>query len=213
VIRILKLKWKLGLVSHPITNPGRVRAVVGTRKHQAVAQLIADQSITLVKNSASLLPLAAGSGEKVLVTGVNTSTIGQDITARGLSAQVIATGTQPSSAMIASAVAAAKSNSLVVVATFNAWGDPGQLELVRALLATATPVVVLAAGTPYDIAYFPRASTFIAGYDFQNVSLHALVRVLFGEVKPSGKLPVTIKLPAAPKTVLYPFGFGATLGP
>lgn len=213
VTRILELKWKLGLAGHPFTDPSRVQSVVGTPGHLAVAQLVADQSITLLRNNAHLLPLAAGSGKKVLVTGVNTSTIAQDITARGLSTHVLATGLAPSSALIASAVAAAKSKDLVVVATYNAWSDPGQLGLVRALIATGTPVAVLEVGTPYDIAYLPGASTVIAGYDFQNVSLDAMVRVLFGEVNPTGKLPVTIRLPAAPRTVLYPFGYGAGFGP
>ena len=65
-----------------------------------------------------------------------------------------------------------------------------------------------AAGTPYDIAYFPGASTFITSYDFQPVSLHAMVRALFGELHPSGKLPVTITAPPPSKRVLYPFGYG-----
>jgi beta-N-acetylhexosaminidase len=66
---------------------------------------------------------------------------------------------------------------------------------------------VAAVGTPYDIAYFPNASTFITSYGFQPVSLHSLVRVLFGELQPDGRLPVTITKPAPSTEVLYPFGF------
>jgi beta-N-acetylhexosaminidase len=55
-------------------------------------------------------------------------------------------------------------------------------------------------GTPYDIAYFTQAPTFITSYGYQPVSLHPLVKVLFGQLAPQGKLPVTIPL--------YPFGYG-----
>ena len=78
-------------------------------------------------------------------------------------------------------------------------------------VALAAPARQRGARTPYDIAYFPGASTFITGYDYQPVSLHALVRALFGEIQTSGKLPVTIREPPPSTKVLYPFGYGLRL--
>jgi beta-N-acetylhexosaminidase len=213
VIRILRLKWKLGLVKQPITNPNRWRTVVGTPRHKAVANTVAQRSIILLKNSAGLLPLQANSGKKVLITGfgqTTTATLGQDITGNGLATQIVPTGSNPTSAQIASAVAAAQQNDIVVDSTFNAWipGSPGQINLFNALLATGKPVIVAAVGTPYDIAYLPSASTFITSVDYQPVSLKALVQAMFGQLNPTGKLPVTITPPPPSKTVLYPFGFG-----
>src|SRR5207248_1169219 len=146
VIRILDMKWKLGLVKHAITNPNRVGTQVGTQAHLAVAQRAAERSITLVKNNAKLLPLAPNSGKKVLVTGANTTTIGNDIRARHLTTQVVSTGLSPDPAKIAEAVAAAQSNDLVVVATFNAWSFPKSLALVNALIATGKPVIWMGVG-------------------------------------------------------------------
>jgi beta-N-acetylhexosaminidase len=214
VRRILTLKWKLGLVSHPFTSPKRVKQVVGTVQHLATANLIAQRSITLVKNSAHVLPLTAGSGQKVLVTGfgqTTTATLGQGIANHGLTPTVMNTGSDPTPAQIASAVAAAQQNDLVVVSTFNAWSASGQVNLVNALIQTGKPVIVAAVGTPYDIAYFPSASTFITSYDYQPVSLGPLVDVMFGVRQPTGKLPVTIRQPAPSKKVLYPFGYGLRL--
>ena len=212
VVRVLKLKWRLGLVADPFTSQSATKEVVGIPAHLAVARRAAQRSITLLRNDAGLLPLAANSGRKVLVTGfgqTTTATLGAEIAARGLGTQVIDTGFAPSAEAIAKAVAAAKASELVVVSTFNLWtpGSPGQIELVDALLATGKPVVVAAVGTPYDVAYLPNAPTFITSLDYQPVSLDAMVAAMFGEIDPQGKLPVTVTAPGS-NSVLYPFGYG-----
>ena len=216
VTRVLELKWKLGLVRNPYANPERVSKVVGTPRHLAVAQRVAENSITLLKNSDQLLPLAANSGKTVLVTGFGmtaTATLGQDLTARGLKPTLMPTGSNPDDSAIANAVSAASASDLVLVDTFNAWGSPQQIKLVNALLATGKPVIVAAVGTPYDVAYVPNASTFITSYGYQPVSMHALVKVLFGQLQPTGKLSVTITEPPPSTKVLYPFGFNLRPGP
>lgn len=215
VVRVLRLKWRLGLAADPFTKPARVKQVVGTPAHLAVARRAAQRSITMLRNEAGVLPLAADTGRKVLVTGfgeVTTKTLGAAIGAHGLTPQVLDTGFSPSPEAIAEAVAAARASELVVVSTFNAW-TPGasQLELVDALLATGKPVIVAAIGTPYDVAYLPGAQTFITSYSYQPPSLEAMVEAMFGEVDPGGKLPVTVTAPGS-ASVLYPFGAGVGFG-
>ncbi len=214
IARILDLKWKLGLIRNPFVDPGNVPNVVGTPQHLADAQQVADRSITLIKNSAGLLPLARNTGKKVLITGSGvdaTTIIGAGVAARGLTSDVFTTsfGT-PTDAQIATAVSKANQDDLVIVTTFNVW-DPHfagqQIKLVNQLIATGKPVIVAAIGTPYDIAYFPNASTFITTYSFNPGPMNPLVKVLFGEMQPRGRLPVTITEPAPSTTVLYPFGF------
>ena len=122
------------------------------------------------------------------------------------------TGSAPSATAIAGAVAAAGQSDLVIASTYSAWGSPAQVALVNALLATGKPVVVVAVATPYDVAYLPGAATFVSTYDYQPVSLRALVRALFGEIDTRGKLPVTIAEPPPSTKVLYPCGFGLSLG-
>jgi beta-N-acetylhexosaminidase len=214
VSRILELKWKLGLVRNPFTRVRSVPRVVGISPHLAVAKRVAAGSITLLKNSSSLLPLAAQTGKRVLVTGVGqvpTSVIAQDVHGHGLSADALPTGGTPTQQAIAQAVQAAARHDIVIVTTFNAWGSPAQVQLVNALLGTGKPVIAAAIGTPYDVAYFPSAPTVITSYGYQPVSLHALVAVLFGQLSPTGKLPVTIREPSPSTRVLYPFGFNLSL--
>jgi len=59
------------------------------------------------------------------------------------------------------------------------WGDTGQQALVKALLATGKPVVVVSVGGPYDLAYLGAAPTYLAAYGYQPPTLTQLVAVLF----------------------------------
>jgi beta-N-acetylhexosaminidase len=216
VVRVLRLKWRLGLAAEPFTKPERVKQVVGTPAHLKVAKDAARRSITMLRNEAGLLPLAPNSGRKVLVTGfgeTTTKTLGAAIAAHSLTPQVLDTGFSPSPEAIAEAVSAAAGNELIVVSTFNAW-TPGatQIELVEKLLATGKPVIVAAVGTPYDVAYLPGARTFLTSLSYQPPSLEALVEALFGELDPTGRLPVTVTAPGSSQ-VLYPFGAGIGFTP
>ena len=64
----------------------------------------------------------------------------------------------------------------------------------------------------YDVAHFPAVPAYLSTYSWTGVSLESLVRVLYGEVDPTGKLPVTIPAADDPGAVLYPFGHGLGYG-
>ncbi|HEY2272963.1 MAG TPA: glycoside hydrolase family 3 N-terminal domain-containing protein [Jatrophihabitantaceae bacterium] len=203
VLRILKLKQKLGLFDNAQVDAGAAASSVGTAQQNATAARTASDSITLVRNGDGTLPFAPNSGKKVLVTGWGagtTQTLASSIAAHGVTTQRVYTGSNPSAATRAAAVTAAKANDLVVVATDNAWGDSGQQALVEDLEQSGTPVVVVALGGPYDLSYFPDVSTFVTAYGYQPATLTALVDDLFG-AQPKGHLPVTISTPDGSSTV------------
>jgi beta-N-acetylhexosaminidase len=220
VYRILLHKFQRGIFQDPFVDPATATQVMGAPQHLADAQAITDRTTTLVKNDAGLLPLAAGP-RSVLVAGwgvTTTQTMASALAARGASTQVLESGTTPSDAAIDRAVTAARSADLVVVSTNNAYainastGQPtaaaaAQTRLVRALLATGKPVVVAAMRNPYDVASFPEAPTVLDTFGYTADQVESLVRVLFGEVNPSGRLPVSI--PRADGTgELFGFGHG-----
>lgn len=220
VYRILRLKLLKGLFDDPFVNAKKAVGVVGAPDHLADAQDITDRTTTLVKNDAGVLPLSHDP-RSVLVTGwgvTTTSLLGNAISQRGQAVTVFETGTTPSQARIDAAVALAGAADLVVVSTMNAASvDPNtglptasalaQQQLVKALLATGKQVVVAGMRNPYDISYFTEAPTYLATYGYTPASMESLTRVLFGEVNPSGKLPVTIPR-ADGSGALYPFGHG-----
>lgn len=226
VRRILELKAKRGLFQNPYVDESAVDSTVGTPQNTAAASAISDDTITLVKNAAGTLPLQAGSGQKVLVTGAggvagsqadqaDRSTLGSlayQIGQRGTTTEVYETGANPDDAKIAEAEARAANNDLIVVTTNKAWTSAGQQNLVRSMLDTGKPVIVVATRDPYDIAYFDAAPTYLATYSYRAISMESLARVLFGEISPGGKLPVDIPTANDPDEILYPYGHGLGYG-
>ncbi len=218
VQRILELKYAKGIADDPYVDPDKVDKLVGTPSHQATAKRVTDRSVTVVANENDALPLAKKSRD-VLVTGYGAATttdVAKEFTKRGANASALETGAEPTDAQIDEAVAKAKANDLTVVLTMNASDlkdtdpDGKQRQLVKSLLATGKPVIVVAVRNPYDIAYFPEAPTYVSTYSYSPVMAPSLARVLFGEVSPKGKLPVSIPSAEDPDTTLYPLGHGLT---
>lgn len=215
VLRILTMKSRLGLPAAPLVDESAVDGKVGTPRNQAAARALTDRTVTLVKNDTHVLPLTPRSGQRVLVVGTDADQAGRlarAVSARGLTADALVTGENPDQARTDSAAAAARGHDLVLVTTDAAWSadHEGQRKLVAALLGTGRPVVVAGVTDPYDIAYFPQAPTYLATYSSSQTSLDSLARVLFGEIRPTGTLPVSIPAADRPDRTLYPFGHGLT---
>ncbi|WP_439386347.1 glycoside hydrolase family 3 protein [Amycolatopsis lexingtonensis] len=212
VLRVLKLKFKRGILFSPFVDANRVMKTVGVPASLATAQDIADRGITAVANDAGLLPLKQKPAT-TLVTGwgvSTTATLAQKLTAHGTAATAYQTGQAPTDAQIAQAVANAQNADLVVVLTNNIATYPRQTKLLDALQATGKPVVAVAAQIPYDAGYPSTVKTWLATYGYITPTLEALAKVVLGETKPVGKLPVDVPAGADLTTVKYPFGHGLT---
>jgi beta-N-acetylhexosaminidase len=218
VRRVLELKRHRGLFRDPFVSERNAPRKLGTPGHLAAAATVGDHSVTLVKNDAGLLPLAADSGRKVLVTGYRSVSdtlnaqpaahLAAALREHGLTTELFETGTAPDAATIASAASKAADSDLVVVATANASGSAAQRNLVNALLGSGKPVVLVATRNPYDIAALTQTPTYIASYSWTAPAMRAVARVLLGEVNPVGKLPVRIPAADDPNVTLYPYGHG-----
>jgi beta-N-acetylhexosaminidase len=215
VLRILKLKVKRGILTAPFINESKVAERVGTSDHVATIQRISDRTTTVVRNDAHLLPFTANPG-KVLVTGIGDTVVtarspqwlAASLNRRGATATALPTGSNPSAATIANAVAAAGTSDAVIVLTNNLKDRVNQRNLLSALLATGKPVIAVASQIPYDAGYVD-APTWVATYSWRAMSMESLAKVLFDEVSPTGKLPVDIPV-GGTATIRYPFGFGLT---
>jgi beta-N-acetylhexosaminidase len=212
VLRILKLKFKRGILLKPFVDTDAVAKTVGTPANLAAAQAIADRSITALRNGSGVLPLKQ-KPSTALVTGwgeSTTATLSAKLAEHGAATTALQTGQTPTDTQIQQAVAAAKTADLVVVLTNNLGAFPVQLKLLQALNDTGKPVIAVAAQIPYDAGYDNPVQTWLASYGYLPRSIEALARVILGETTPQGKLPVDVPEGANPHTMKYPFDYGLT---
>ncbi|MGI5455020.1 glycoside hydrolase family 3 protein [Streptomyces sp. CA-249302] len=219
ILRILRLKARLGLFEKPYVSRAGVDRVVGTAAHLATADRIAERTTTLLVNKGGVLPLSRRTQQKVLVVGADpaspsgttgppTGVLAGALTELGFTATALSTGTAPSAATIAQAVAAAKDADAIVVGTYNVTANSSQKTLAEQLVATEKPVVAVAIRNPYDVAQLPSVPAHLAAYSWTDVELRAAARVIAGKVAPRGKLPVPVQRADDPTQVLYPIGYG-----
>ncbi len=226
VMRILRAKLRLGL----FRDPYRARTAPPAAELRALARRVAGETIVLLKNEGSLLPLAKAGGAAIAVIGPladnkeeplgpwHTMGRAEDVVTllQGIKAKVPA-GTQVSyvqgagiedtaTAGFAAAVAAAKQAKVAILvlgergdmsgeaASRSSIGLPGvQEQLLEAVAATGTPVVlVLMNGRPLTFEWAAEHVPAIVETWFLGVEAgNATADVLFGDVNPSGRLPVT----------------------
>ncbi|MER7106251.1 glycoside hydrolase family 3 protein [Streptomyces sp. NPDC000229] len=221
ILRILRLKAKLGLFHEPYVTRDTVDRTVGTRPHLATADRIAERTTTLLLNDGGLLPLSATDRPNLLVVGADvaspsgttgppTATLAGALSELGFTTTVLPTGTAPTTAKIDEAVAAAAGKDAVIVGTYNVSATSSQRTLVSRLAATGVPVVTVAIRNPYDIARLSGQRATLATYSWTDVELRAAARVIAGRVRPEGRLPVPVQRADDPAQVLYPVGYGLT---
>ncbi len=213
--KLLTLKAKLGLHRNRFVDEARVGEFVGTPDHAALVQEIADRSLTLIKNDGAL-PLDEGrlSGSRtvhvsVLKTGGET---GPPILAAKLAAALpgirsFALRPDLGEAYYNRAWEAARQADLVIFSFFIQRDRMGEAAPLRPKdvafvekIAAAKPkaVVAMSYGNPHLVRGVPALGTFIVGYGEggwfgnQTVYFDSFLKLLRGEIKPGGKLPVEI---------------------
>src|SRR6266568_3915348 len=225
VMRILRAKTRLGL----FRDPYRPRTAPPTSEIRSLARRVAGESIVLLKNERSLLPLDPKSGTIAVIgpladnkeeplgpwhtqgQAADVVTVLQGIMSKVPAATqvVYAQGAgmeDTSTAGFAAALAAAR-QAKVAVLVLGERGDmsgeaasrssldlPGvQQQLLEAVAATGTPVVlVLMNGRPLILEWASDHVPAIVETWFLGVEAgNAIADVLFGDVNPSARLPVT----------------------
>jgi beta-glucosidase len=70
VLRVLSLKYELGLFDRPMVDPAKAAQVIGSPEHKQLARKMAAEGIVLLKNERQALPLNKNIG-KIAVIGPN----------------------------------------------------------------------------------------------------------------------------------------------
>lgn len=200
VRRLLALKaW---LARRSVEPTGRSPAAPEDRPEDLALE-VARRAITLLRDTAGLLPLRLGPEQRLalVVPGPDTMvgrTAGRDLAAlvafrhRHL-VTVAYSGTAPVASPSAEPQAdverAVRDSDVALLVTAEPRLSAETADLAAAVVGTGRPVVWASLWSPYDHRAVPAATTCVAAYSFRPVSLRALVEAVFGEVPMTGRGP------------------------
>ncbi len=216
VRRILRIKFQMGSFENPYTDPS-LTAAIGSAEHRAVARECVRQSLVLLKNSNTTLPLSKDL-KHVVVVGAAADDLGIQcggwtISWQGQSGNIIHGGTTILAA-IRNTVAPGTTvtfspdgnemkgaDAVIVVvgelpyAEMN--GDrtnlnlaPMSVALVEKAKSAGAPVVtVLLSGRPLILGAAMDASDALVAAWLPGTEGQGVADVLFGDFKPTGRLP------------------------
>nr|WP_083537289.1 MULTISPECIES: beta-N-acetylhexosaminidase [unclassified Paenibacillus] len=205
VLRLLRLKARRGVLMAVETGEeSRVAGEVGSEKHLAAAKRISEASVTIVKNESGLLPLAPGQSMYVLSMEPAVRTLAEEQAPEGifsLGRALRELGANETEWLIPFGRAAELKEELVracmyaervIVATYNAYLEADQVELVEALQRFGKDPIVVALRSPYDLLAFPEVATFVAVYESRPLAMRSAAAALLGLNPAEGKLPVSL---------------------
>ncbi len=190
VLRVLEAKLRRGIIPGLASMPSVSTAMLNSLEHRALALEVARKAITLQRDDPHLLPLTASKKVLVVVPDAPTRSLAEDDELASSLVDAVrqfapgAFGASPRTA-----VDAARSADVVVLATYDLAQRPQDQTLAQALQATGKPVVAVSLRGPYDAAAAPSIGTFLAAYGDRPVHLQAIAEALFGKLSPSGRAP------------------------
>lgn len=216
VRRILRLKERLRLHRGATVSLDSARTRVGQLPHHEAAQEIAERSITLVRDSASVVPLDTGMNVLAVTFARRTDFLAGRVfdaelrrTIPRLRSEFV--DADDPTARLESVIAAAREAEVVVVSSYvsHAWNSAtvqaprAFAELVERAGDGGADVIVLAMGNPYLLQQVPGVQSYLVGWGGLPVSQRAAARALAGRAAITGRLPIPIPPYAA-------FGTGLT---
>jgi beta-glucosidase-like glycosyl hydrolase len=227
--RILRMKASLGLHKQKQVALEDVPRVVGGRAHRAVAQVVSERSITLLKDERNTVPLRLPADASILYLsvldypagwsiGAPSRTLAPELRKRWPRLMAVELSDRSTAAELDLVQATADRYEAIVAAVFvRTAAYSGRMDLAPALTrllndlarrtrAANTPFVAILFGNPYVATFLPELPAMVLTYDYYDLAEGSAARAIAGEAPIGGRLPVA--LPG-----LFPIGHGLVRRP
>ena len=224
VTRILRAKARLGLHKGKLVALDEVTRKVGGRANRAMAQIVSERSITLLKDERDAVPLRVPASANVLYLSVldypggwgiaaPSRTMAPELRKRwpNLTAIELSDRTTASELQLVQA-SAARYDAVIASVFVRANSGSGRMDLAapvaealsriaRRATESGAPFVAVFFGNPYVATVLPDLPAAVLTYDFYDLAELSAVRAIAGEAAIGGRLPIA--LPG-----LFPVGHG-----
>jgi beta-N-acetylhexosaminidase len=219
--KLLAAKYDLGLAQQRVTSLEAIDREVAGKRANELANDIARDAITLVRNDAKLLPLDIKPASRIfnlaITNGDDRAFIAQPFIAAlargGLKVETIVLDDRSSDADVAKAIDKATRADAVIVSMYGrvrtgqarsvALPEPGTKALDE-LIERRARLVGISFGNPYILMSFPKLQTYLVAYGDMQSLQEETAHALLGQLDIKGRLPIS--LPG-----LYPRGTGIQL--
>ncbi|MGI8467698.1 MAG: glycoside hydrolase family 3 protein [Pyrinomonadaceae bacterium] len=207
VRRLLKVKYRIGLVNNHQVDLNKVSKLVEKPENVAFANDLAERSMTLLRNDNKVLPLNLKQAEKTLFI----IAAGDDDADQGLvfkaaveqrvkNARVVRVDKRTTPAEYAELLTDAKSAATVLIAPFVKRAalkgtialPEAEAEFIREAIAANQNTAIVAFGSPYQLQQFPAAQSYLTAWAVEDVAQTAAARAIFGETAITGHSPVAL---------------------
>ncbi|MDD8021040.1 MAG: glycoside hydrolase family 3 N-terminal domain-containing protein [Acidobacteriota bacterium] len=218
VRRVLAAKARLGLNRSSLVSLDRLPLVLGQPEFKKAALETFESALTLIRNENNLLPLRPG--KKIVILSLSSDPgdfyagrkLAVALTSRFPSAQTFYADGDTGREKLEEALTACRQAEVIIAALFSSLRagkgsvdlEPAQIELLQKVKEAGRPVVVLSFGSPYFIRHLPQVDSYLCLYRSTPETQELAARAICGEIRISGRLPVSIP-------GLYPYGYGLTL--
>jgi beta-N-acetylhexosaminidase len=206
VRRVVEAKRRLGLAQRKLVDLNALRFLVGDSSNLQIARRVAEKSITLVKDSLSQVPIAAGSAKVLSITLARRADLGAGNAFNAelraglpnLRTEFMATEDAPLN--FPRLIAAADSADVTIVGSYvgqnwdavSASAPQAFANFVQTLAQRGRKPIVVAFGNPYLLQQLPSIGAYLVAWGGFPVSQTAAARALIGSSAISGHLPISI---------------------
>lgn len=200
VLKILKIKYWLGLQNKPEVLLENLEADLNQNKYKGHIQSLYENACTVVSNTDSLLPLAQQKDYGKFVSVAVGAEIGnsfQKSLLRFAPFDIYANESRSDDAWYGQLLRNIDSSKTVVVSLHRmSWWpsrrfnvSPTTINFVNKLQKKCK-VILVVLGHPYALKYFQEQRHVVCGYEDEPLAQEAAAQVLFGALPAKGKLPV-----------------------
>ena len=206
VKKILNLKKQHRVFEHHMVELNSLNTLINTPYYQSVADKIARESVTLLKNEQDIIPIRDVDHLKILAvalsddrSGTAGTTFARELRKYHNSVSFHVLDQRTSTDEKADILKAADEADLIIIGSFiivrshqPMQVQPEQLALLQQLISRDKPSAVVAFGNPYVVRDLPSADVHLMAWSADNNQVVQSVPALFGAGNIGGKLPINI---------------------
>ena len=206
-LKMLKMKQKIGLDRNRYVDLNTMQKTLGKNSHKKIAQKIASEAITCVKNKGNLIPFDLDEKDSLYVIDLydsknnhSISNVTKGLKKNGLKIRPFQYDDSDSKKYMRLILSEIPKNARILI---NAFVTPKALqnqiffselqsEFIGEIIKKSNRVTMASLGSPYLIQQFEDIPAYVCAYKDSDLMQHALSEALTGRNEISGTLPISI---------------------